>query len=100
MMGVEWEKTMLQELDITATDLSTECLIDMLTRIPALRSGQSPGYRHSGQESPGNRRSGQDSHQDIGTRVRSHQDTGTWIRSHQDTGTRIRTVTTIPALKS
>ena len=37
IMGVEWEKTMLQELDITATDLSTECLIDLLTRIPGLR---------------------------------------------------------------
>ncbi|KAK7861755.1 hypothetical protein R5R35_002489 [Gryllus longicercus] len=37
VMQVEWEKTSLQELDITATDLSTECLIDMLTRIPSLR---------------------------------------------------------------
>lgn len=36
-MQVEWEKCSLLELDITATDLSTECLIDMLTRIPALR---------------------------------------------------------------
>lgn len=36
-MQVEWEKCALLELDITATDLSTECLIDMLTRIPALR---------------------------------------------------------------
>ena len=37
MMAVEWEKTCLQELDITATELSTECLIDVLCRIPALR---------------------------------------------------------------
>ncbi|KAF4532619.1 hypothetical protein B566_EDAN011532 [Ephemera danica] len=37
VMQVEWEKTVLQELDITATDLSTECLIDMLARIPGLR---------------------------------------------------------------
>ncbi|XP_067135308.1 LOW QUALITY PROTEIN: F-box/LRR-repeat protein 12-like [Centruroides vittatus] len=37
VMAVEWEKTNLQELDITATDLSTECLIDLLVRIPALR---------------------------------------------------------------
>ena len=37
MMSVEWDKTNLQELDITATELSTECLIDILCRIPALR---------------------------------------------------------------
>jgi hypothetical protein len=37
MMSVEWEKTSLQELDITATELSTECLMDVLCRIPALR---------------------------------------------------------------
>ncbi|XP_071554152.1 uncharacterized protein [Temnothorax nylanderi] len=37
VMQVEWEKSSIQELDITATDLSTECLIDMLTRIPGLR---------------------------------------------------------------
>lgn len=37
MSAVEWEKTNLQELDITATELSTECLMDILTRIPALR---------------------------------------------------------------
>lgn len=36
-MQVEWEKSSIQELDVTATDLSTECLIDMLTRIPGLR---------------------------------------------------------------
>ncbi|XP_022827287.1 F-box/LRR-repeat protein 2 isoform X3 [Spodoptera litura] len=33
VMQVEWEKSSIQELDVTATDLSTECLIDMLTRI-------------------------------------------------------------------
>lgn len=37
LMQVEWEKTSLQEFDITATDLSTECLIDLLTRIPNLK---------------------------------------------------------------
>ncbi|KAG8232885.1 hypothetical protein J437_LFUL004755 [Ladona fulva] len=50
VMQVEWEKTQLQELDITATDLSTECLIDMLTRIPGLRFlsvGQLNGFNDS-----------------------------------------------------
>lgn len=50
VMQVEWEKTALQELDITATDLSTECLIDMLTRIPNLRflsAGQLNGFNDS-----------------------------------------------------
>lgn len=49
-MQVEWEKTALQELDITGTDLSTECLIDMFTRIPALRylsAGQINGFNDS-----------------------------------------------------
>lgn len=36
-MDVEWEKSSLTELDITGNDLSTECLIDLLTRIPSLR---------------------------------------------------------------
>jgi len=36
-MAVEWEKVSLQELDVTATDLSTECLMDLLSRIPNLR---------------------------------------------------------------
>lgn len=36
-MAAEWEKTNLQELDITATDLSSECLASVLVRIPALR---------------------------------------------------------------
>lgn len=50
MMQVEWEKTALQELDITATDLSSESLIDMLTRIPNLRflnAGQLNGFTDS-----------------------------------------------------
>lgn len=34
---VEWDKCALQELDISATDLSTEALIEIFTRIPALR---------------------------------------------------------------
>lgn len=49
-MQVEWEKCALQELDISATDLSTECLIDMLTRIPSLRflcAGQINGFNDS-----------------------------------------------------
>lgn len=47
VMQVEWEKSSIQELDVTATDLSTECLIDMLTRIPSLRflsAGQINGF--------------------------------------------------------
>ncbi|XP_044011762.1 F-box/LRR-repeat protein 2 isoform X2 [Aphidius gifuensis] len=50
VMQVEWEKSSVQELDITATDLSTECLIDMLTRIPSLRflsAGQLNGLNDS-----------------------------------------------------
>lgn len=49
-MQVEWEKCGLSELDITATDLSTECLIDLLTRIPSLRflsAGQNNGFNDS-----------------------------------------------------
>ena len=49
-MQVEWEKSSIQELDITATDLSTECLIDMLTRIPSLKflsAGQINGFNDS-----------------------------------------------------
>lgn len=47
VMQVEWEKCALQELDITATDLSAECLVDLLTRIPTLRflsAGQNNGF--------------------------------------------------------
>lgn len=50
VMQVEWDKCNLLELDITATDLSTECLIDMLTRIPTLRflsAGQNNGFNDS-----------------------------------------------------
>ena len=37
-MAAEWEKAeQLQELDISATDLSKECLLDFLPRIPAIR---------------------------------------------------------------
>lgn len=49
-MQVEWEKSSVQELDVTATDLSTECLIDMLSRIPGLRflsAGQLNGFNDS-----------------------------------------------------
>lgn len=41
---------MLQELDITATELSTECLTDLLTRVPGLRylsAGQQDGFNDS-----------------------------------------------------
>jgi hypothetical protein len=36
-LRAEWDKTQLQELDITATDLSQECLIEVLTRLKNLR---------------------------------------------------------------
>nr|CAG4638366.1 EOG090X03ZI [Cyclestheria hislopi] len=47
VQSVEWEKTQLQELDITGTDLTTECLTDLLTRLPGLRwlaAGQQDGF--------------------------------------------------------
>lgn len=47
VMSAEWEKTSVQELDVTATDLSTDCLVDLLTRIPSLRwlsAGQLDGF--------------------------------------------------------
>ncbi|XP_022167667.1 F-box/LRR-repeat protein 2 isoform X1 [Myzus persicae] len=47
LMQVEWEKSSVQELDISGTDLSTECLIDMLIRIPNLKflsAGQLNGF--------------------------------------------------------
>ncbi|XP_004530944.1 uncharacterized F-box/LRR-repeat protein C02F5.7 isoform X2 [Ceratitis capitata] len=50
VMQVEWDKCALQELDITATDLSTECLIDLLTKIPNLKflsAGQINGFNDS-----------------------------------------------------
>ena len=34
---MEWDKSNLQEIDITGTELTTECLIDFLTRVPTLR---------------------------------------------------------------
>jgi len=38
MMAAEWDKaTNLQELDITATDLSKECLMEVLTKIQNIR---------------------------------------------------------------
>lgn len=46
-MNVDWEKTSLSELDITASELSSECLINVLCRIPALRylsAGQQDGF--------------------------------------------------------
>lgn len=50
LMQVDWEKSSIQELDITATDLSSECLIEMLTHIPNLRflsAGQLNGFNDS-----------------------------------------------------
>merc|ERR1719264_365462 len=48
VMSAEWEKAeQLQELDITATDVSKECLLDVLPRIPAIRwlaAGQLDGF--------------------------------------------------------
>lgn len=49
-MAADWDKCALQELDISATDLSTECLIDMVTRIPNLKflaAGQINGFNDS-----------------------------------------------------
>ena len=36
-MAADWDKSSIQELDVTATDLSAECLVDLLTRIPAIQ---------------------------------------------------------------
>lgn len=47
VMAAEWEKSSVSEIDVTATDLSTDCLIDLLTRIPSLRwvsAGQLDGF--------------------------------------------------------
>lgn len=44
---MEWEKTAIQELDISATELSSECLTDLLLRCPGLRylsAGQQDGF--------------------------------------------------------
>ena len=36
-MAADWDKSSIQELDVTANVLSSECLIDLLTRIPSIR---------------------------------------------------------------
>lgn len=49
-MAAEWDKCGLLELDITATDLSSECLVDLLVRTPGLRflaAGQINGFNDS-----------------------------------------------------
>lgn len=46
-MAVEWDKTELRELDITATELSSDCLANLLVRCPPLRylsAGQQDGF--------------------------------------------------------
>lgn len=46
-MAVDWEATNLQEVDVSATDLSTECLIELVTRCTNLRylaAGQQDGF--------------------------------------------------------
>ncbi|CAH1784636.1 unnamed protein product [Owenia fusiformis] len=37
MMAVPWEKSQLRELDITSTEMSAECLLDILPRMPGFR---------------------------------------------------------------
>ncbi|CAJ0590116.1 unnamed protein product [Cylicocyclus nassatus] len=37
MKAVEWEKTRIEELDVKGTELSTDTLISLLTRLPYLR---------------------------------------------------------------
>jgi hypothetical protein len=37
MMDIEWEKTVVDELDITSTELSAECLDNILTRMKGFR---------------------------------------------------------------
>ena len=34
MKEVEWEQSRIRELDITSTELSGECLLDILCRMP------------------------------------------------------------------
>lgn len=46
-MSVEWDKTNISELDITGTELTGDCLIHMLVRLPQLRylvAGQQDGF--------------------------------------------------------
>jgi len=35
MKAVEWETSRIHELDLASTELSADCLMDMLCRIPA-----------------------------------------------------------------
>lgn len=47
VLDAEWDKSSIQELDITANDLSQDCLIELLCRIPALKwlsAGQIDGF--------------------------------------------------------
>lgn len=47
VLNVEWDKTVLSELDITGTELTDSSLIYLLTKIPALRylsAGQQDGF--------------------------------------------------------
>src|SRR5262249_53570075 len=47
VQAVEWENSIIQELDITATELSSETLADLLVRCPPLRylaAGQQDGF--------------------------------------------------------
>lgn len=47
---VDWDKSNLLELDISGTDLTAECLSDLLSRIPTLRflsAGQINGFNDS-----------------------------------------------------
>jgi len=47
VLDADWERCAIQELDITANDLSQDCLIELLTRVPALRwlsAGQIDGF--------------------------------------------------------
>lgn len=37
MQAVEWDKCQLQDINITATELSSETLIHMLCRLPHLK---------------------------------------------------------------
>ena len=37
MAEVEWEKSLIEELDLTSTELSTECLESCLTRMPGFK---------------------------------------------------------------
>ncbi|KAI1278002.1 F-box/LRR-repeat protein 20 [Halotydeus destructor] len=47
LMAAEWEKSEIRELDITATELSPEALVNILVRCPPLRylsAGQQDGF--------------------------------------------------------